>query len=127
MNKKKIYKAFIYIKITMEEISFDEWKKLKMLVGKITEVERIPKTEKLYKLQVDIGSGKPIQIVTSLVPYYTQEELKNQKIIVLVNLKPTKFGGEISEGMLLCAEKNDGSECVLLTVQKDIDIGTQIT
>jgi len=111
----------------MEEISFDEWKKLKMKVGKILEVERIPRTEKLYKLQVDIGKEKPIQIVTSLVPYYTEEELKNQKIIVLVNLKPAKFAGEISEGMLLCAEKEDGSECVLLTVQKDIDVGTQIT
>ena len=98
-----------------------------MRVGKILKVKRIPKTKKLYKLQVDIGEEKPIQIVTSLVPYYTEEELKNQKIIVLVNLKPVKFAGEISNGMLLCAEKEDGSECVLLTVQKDIDVGTQIT
>jgi len=111
----------------MEEISFDEWKKLKMKVGKIVEVERIPKTEKLYRLQVDIGAEKTVQIVTSLVPYYTKEELKDQKIIVLVNLKPTKFAGEVSEAMLLCAEKEDGSECVLLTVQKDIDVGTNIT
>lgn len=81
---------------------------------------------KLYKLQVDIGYEKPIQIVTSLVPYYTEEGLKNQKIIVLVNLKPAKFVGETSEGMLLCAEKENGSECVLLTVQKDIDVGTPI-
>ncbi len=44
-----------------------------------------------------------------------------------MNLKPAKFAGEISEGMLLCAEKEDGSECVLLTVQKDIDAGTSIT
>lgn len=111
----------------MEEIIFDDWKKLKMKVGKITEVGRIPKTEKLYKLQVDVGAEKPVQIVTSLVPYYTEEELKDQKIIVLVNLKPTKFAGELSEAMLLCAEKEDGSECVLLTVQKDIDVGTQVT
>lgn len=111
----------------MQEIGFDEWKKLNIKVGKILEVERIPKTEKLYKLKVDVGTGKPIQTVTSLVPYYTKEELKNQKIIVLVNLKPTKFAGEISEGMLLCAEKDDGSECVLLTVQKDMDVGTPIT
>lgn len=109
------------------EISFEEWKKLNMKVGKIIEVQRIPKTEKLYKLQVDIGSEKPIQIITSLVPYYAENELKNQKIIVLVNLRPTKFAGELSQGMLLCAEKNDGSECVLLTVQKDIEIGTPIT
>lgn len=111
----------------MEEISFDEWKKLKMKVGSIVEVERIPRTEKLYKLQVDIGVEKPVQIITSLVPYYTEEELKDQKIIVLVNLKPTKFAGEISEAMLICAEKEDGSECVLLTVQKEIDVGTPIT
>ena len=111
----------------MVEISFEYWKKLDINVGEIIEVQRIPKTEKLYKLQVDIGSGKSIQIVTSLVPYYTEAELKGQKIIVLVNLKPTKFGGEISEGMLLCAEEEDGSNCVLLTVQKDIESGTKIT
>lgn len=111
----------------MEEISFDEWKKLKMKVGKILKVERIPRTEKLYKLQVDIGAEKPVQIVTSLVPYYTEEELEGQKIIVLTNLKPTKFAGEISEAMLICAEKEDESECVLITVQKEIDVGTPIT
>ena len=110
----------------METIDFADWKKLKMRVGKIVEVERIPKTDKLYKLQVDIGNKK-IQIVTSLIPYYKEEELKGQKIIVLVNLKPVKFAGELSEGMLLCAEKEDGSECVLLTTQKDIAIGTPIT
>lgn len=105
----------------MQEVNFNDWKKLKIKVGKILEVERIPKTEKLYKLKVDIG--EQIQIVTSLVPYYSEEELLHQKIIVLVNLKSTKFAGELSEGMLLCAEKDDGSECVLLTVQKE----TQIT
>ncbi len=110
----------------MEQIDFEEWKKLKMKVGKIVKVERIPKTEKLYKLQVDIGE-KNIQIITSLVPYYSEDELMDQKIIVLTNLKPKKFAGEISEGMLLCAEKEDRSECVLLTVQKDIEVGTQIT
>jgi len=108
------------------EVEFNEWKKLDIRVGKILEVERIPKTDKLYKLQVDIGDKK-IQIVTGLVPYYKEEELKDQKIIVLINLKPTKFAGEESNGMLLCAEKKDGKKCVLLTVQKDIDVGTPIT
>lgn len=111
----------------MEQITFDEWKKLQIKVGKVLVVERIPKTEKLYKLQVDIGAEKPVQIVTSLVPYYSEEEMKDKKIIVLVNLAPTKFAGEVSEGMLLCAEKEDESACVLLTVQKDIDAGTPIT
>ncbi len=111
----------------MDQVSFDDWKKLEIKVGKILDVERVPRTEKLYKLKVDIGKEKSIQIVTSLVPFYTEEELKSQKIIVLVNLKSTKFAGEISEGMLLCAEKEDGSECVLLTVHKDIEQGTPIT
>ena len=111
----------------MEKISFNNWKKLKLKVGNIINVERIPKTDKLFKLQIDIGEDKPVQSITSLVPYYSAEELQNQKIIVLVNLEPTKFAGELSEAMLLCAEKEDASECVLLTVLKDIDVGTPIT
>ncbi len=111
----------------MIQITFADWKKLEMKVGKVIKVERVPKTDKLYKLQVDIGGLKPIQIVTSLVPYYKKEELKDKKIIVLVNLEPAKFAGETSEGMLLCAENEDGSKCVLLTVEKDIEAGTTIT
>ena len=110
----------------MQEIEYNDFKKLQMKVGQIIEVEKVPNTEKLYRLQVDIGNKK-IQIVTSLVPYYTEEELQDHKIIVLVNLKPMKFRGELSKGMLLCAEKNDESECVLLTVGKDIVNGTPIT
>ena len=110
----------------MSEISFDEWKKLKMVVGQIIFVEKIPKTSKLYKLKVDLGE-KHVQIITSLVPYYSEEELMNKKIIVLTNLKPTKFSGEVSEAMLLCAEKEDGSECILLTPEKDIANGTPVT
>ena len=110
----------------MDQINFKDWKKLKMQVGQILEVTRVPKTDKLYKIQVDLGDKK-IQIVSSLVPYYTEEELLNKKIVVLVNLKPKKFAGELSEGMLICAEKEDESECVLLTIEKDIDIGTRIT
>ncbi|HNX30909.1 MAG TPA: hypothetical protein PKM35_04840 [Holophaga sp.] len=111
----------------MAEVSFDDWKKLQMKVGQIREVERIPKTKKLYRLQVDLGGERPVQIVTSLVPYYTEEELQDRKIVVLTNLQPTTFAGHLSEAMLLCAEKEDGSECVLLTVQKDIAVGSPIT
>lgn len=111
----------------MAEVTFDDWKKLQMKVGQIREVERIPKTKKLYKLQVDLGGERPVQIVTSLVPYYAEEELRDRKIVVLTNLQPTTFAGHLSEAMLLCAEKEDGSECVLLTVQKDIAVGSPIT
>ncbi|OGK20086.1 tRNA-binding protein [Candidatus Roizmanbacteria bacterium RIFCSPHIGHO2_01_FULL_39_8] len=111
----------------MDTISFDEWKKIEMKVGKIMKVERVPDTDKLYKLQVDIGVAEPIQIVTSLVPYYKEEELQDRKIVVLVNLEPAKFAGETSEGMLLCAENEDEDKCVLLSVEKDIEPGTPIT
>jgi tRNA-binding protein len=111
----------------MAIIDFDDWKKLQLRVGKILEVQRVPNTDKLYRLQVDIGTDEPIQIVTSLVPYYSEEELAGQTIVVLVNLKPARFVGEISKGMLLCAEKKDGSQCVLLTTERSIDPGTPIT
>ncbi|MBI2139043.1 methionine--tRNA ligase subunit beta [Candidatus Woesearchaeota archaeon] len=111
----------------MEQVEFSDFKKLEIRVGKILNAERIPKTEKLYKLKIEIGKGEQAQIVTSLVPYYKEEELINQSIVVLVNLKPTKFAGEVSQGMLLCAEKEDGSECVLLTTEREISPGTRIT
>ncbi len=111
----------------MDKISFDEWKKVEMKVGKILKVERIPNTDNLYKLQVDVGEENARQIVTGLVPFYKEEELLNKKIIVLVNLEPAKFKGELSEGMLLCAEDEKEGKCVLLTVEKDIEPGTNIT
>ena len=97
-----------------------------MRVGKVLEVERVPERDRLYKLIVDIGKDKPIQIVSSLVPFYKEEELRGKNIIILANLKPAKFGGVLSQGMLLCAEKGP-KECVLLTTEKDIAPGTPVT
>ena len=111
----------------MGQITFADWKKMEMRVGKILKVERIPNTDKLYKLKVEVGKENPLQIVTGLVPYYRQDELKDKKIIILVNLEPAKFKGEISEGMVLCAENKEENKCVLLTVEKDIEAGTNIT
>jgi methionine--tRNA ligase beta chain len=111
----------------METITYDDWKKLALRTGRVLEVERVPKTAKLYRLQVDVGLERPIQIVSSLVPYYTAEDLLGRSIVVLVNLQPTKFGGQVSEGMLLCAETEDGGTCVLLGAQGDVPPGTAIT
>ncbi len=107
-----------------EIINYGDFAKLAMRVGLILEVERVPRTDKLYKLKVNVGLEEPIQIVSSLVPFYTEEELLNKKIVVLTNLKPTKFAGEESNGMLLCAETDDESKCVLLTVDKDMEPGS---
>jgi tRNA-binding protein len=111
----------------MDNITYDDWKKLALRVGRVLEVERVPKTDKLYRLRVDVGFEKPIQIVTSLAPYYTEAELQDRSIVVLVNLKPAKFGGHVSEGMLLCAETEEGSTCVLLGPQGSVPAGTMIT
>ena len=109
------------------KIIIDDFKKVDMRVGKILSVEKIPNRDKLYKLQVDIGEEKPRQIITGLVPYYSTDELLGKQIIVLANLKPAKFAGEISEGMLLAAESEDHSKCVILTVDKEIEVGTKIS
>jgi tRNA-binding protein len=111
----------------MDTILYDDWKKLALRVGKVLAIERVPKTEKLYRLQVDVGFERPVQIVTSLVPYYTEEQILGRSIVVLTNLKPAKFGGQVSEGMLLCAETPDGATCVLLGPQEPVPAGTPIT
>ncbi|PIY60772.1 tRNA-binding protein [Candidatus Woesearchaeota archaeon CG_4_10_14_0_8_um_filter_47_5] len=111
----------------MSQINYTDFKKLEMRVGTIMHAEQVARTEKLYKLMIDIGQEKPIQLVSSLVPYYTKEELAGKQIIVLTNLKPVKFGGELSKGMLLCAETKDGSKCVLLQPERLMKNGTPVT
>lgn len=105
-------------------IKHEDFKKLDLRVGKVIKVSKVPKTQKLYKMLVDIGD-KRVQIISSLADYYSEDELLNKKIIVLTNLEPASFRGETSEGMLLCAENQKA--CVLLTLDKDIDVGTKIT
>lgn len=108
------------------KINYDDFKKIEMKVGKVLSVEKIPNRDKLYKLQVDVGEEQPRQIITGLVPYYSKEELEGKLIVILTNLKPAKFAGEISDGMLLAAETDDHQKCVVLTVDKEIEVGTKI-
>ncbi len=107
-----------------EVLSFKEFKRLDMRIGTVAEVERVPGSDKLYKLQVDVGD-EVRQIVTGLVDYYTEEEMRGKVIAVVMNLKPAKIFGQMSYGMLLAAEKDDG--LALLTVDRDIPNGARIT
>ncbi|OGK24139.1 methionine--tRNA ligase subunit beta [Candidatus Roizmanbacteria bacterium RIFCSPLOWO2_01_FULL_37_12] len=111
----------------MDKIKFEDWKKVEIKVGQIKSIERVPDTDKLYKLQVDIGEEKTRQVITGLVPYYSEEELKNKKIIVVTNLEPAKFKGEDSQAMLLAATNKEKGKVVILTVEKDVEVGTLIT
>ncbi len=109
----------------MNIVSFDDFKKIDMRTGTIIEVERVPNTRKLYKIRVDLGERGVKQTISSLVGYYTKEELLNKRVIFLGNLEPAIFAGETSEGMLLAAEIND--KVVLLTTDQEIDNGARVT
>ncbi len=110
---------------TAKEVSIDEFKKLEIRVGVISEVSRVPRTEKLYKVVVDFGSLGKRQTVTSLVGYYTAEELMNKRVAFLLNLRPAKFAGEKSEGMLLAA--SEGQNLSLLTIDRDVPNGSRVS
>jgi methionine--tRNA ligase beta chain len=107
------------------EITFEEFKKLDARVGTVTQVDRVPRTEKLYKILVDLGPLGVRQTVSSLVGYYEPEELKGKRVVFLSNLKPTKFAGEVSQGMLLAAEQE--KSLALLTTDHEIQNGARIT
>ncbi len=110
----------------MDEIEFNDFKKLDMRVGKIVKVERVPDTDKLYKIQVDIGKEDTIQTISSLVDFYEKDELIEKNVVILTNLKNTKFCGEVSEGMLLASETDDEENCVLVSPEKEIEIGSKV-
>ncbi len=110
----------------MDKIDFDTFKKVELKVGQIVEISRVKGADKLYKLKVDVGEDEPRQIVTGLVLYYPEEELKGKKIVVVTNLKPAKFRGEESNGMLLAAGNDEGGFSIL-TVDRDITPGSPIS
>ncbi len=107
------------------QIEFKDFEKMKIVTGKVLEVEKIRKSNKLYKLRVDIGE-KIVQIVSGLANYYSESELIGKTVIVLANLAPLELMGEISEGMLLCAVDQKNDRCSLLTVDKDAEEGTPV-
>ena len=110
----------------MEEVSFDEWKKLDLRVGEIIEVEDIEGADKLYKLKVDLGT-ETRTIVAGLKPYYQKEELDGKRCIVFVNLEPRVIKGIESKGMLLAAVNKDESKIILISPEKDIELGSRIS
>jgi len=107
-----------------EEITFDDWMKLQFQVGEIIACEEVPKSKKLLCSQVKIGSQVK-QIVSGIKQHYTAEEMVGKKVMVLVNLKPAKLAGVLSEGMLLCAEDAEGN-LALMTPEKDMPSGAEI-
>ena len=106
------------------EISFEDFEKLQFQVGEIISCEEVPKSKKLLCSQVKIGSQVK-QIVSGIKQHYSAQEMVGKKVMVLVNLKPAKLAGVLSEGMLLCAEDAQGN-LALLTPEKEMPAGAEI-
>ena len=106
------------------EITYDDFAKLQFQVGEIIACEEVKKSKKLLCSQVKIGSQVK-QIVSGSKQHYSPEEMVGKKVMVLVNLKPATLAGIISEGMLLCAEDENG-ELALMTPEKNMPAGAEI-
>ena len=107
----------------MENINFEEFQKIELKVAKVIQAERIEESEKLLKLQIDLG-GEKRQIVAGVAKFYQPENLVGKEIVVVANLEPRMIFGLESQGMLLAADVNGKS--VLLKPEEEVPPGTKI-
>ncbi len=107
-----------------DEVTYDDFAKLQFQVGEIVACQAVPKSKKLLCSQVRIGS-QTRQILSGIKAHYSPEEMVGKKVMVITNLKPAKLAGMVSEGMLLCAEDEDGN-LSLMTPEKDMPSGAEI-
>ena len=106
-----------------DEITIDDFAKVEMKAGTVLSCEKVKKSKKLLKFEIDLGSEKR-QILSGIAQYYEPEELVGRQVIVVTNLKPRKMAGEVSQGMILSAE-SDG-KVVLLAPSAKVDDGASI-
>ena len=107
-----------------DAIAIDDFAKVKMQVGRILACEKVEKSDKLLKSRVQIGQEERT-VVSGIAKFYTPEEMVGKDVIVVTNLKPAKLRGIVSEGMILCAEDEDGNLC-LLSPEKPMPSGSGI-
>lgn len=111
----------------MEKISFDEFKKVDLRVGKIVSIEENPNADKLFVLSVDIGEPEERTIVARLRGHYKKEELIGRKAIFVANLEPAMIRGIESNGMILAACSDDKERVFVLETEKDIEVGSKVS
>ncbi len=107
------------------QIAIDDFVKIDLRVARIIVAERIPKADKLLRLEVDLGYEKR-QILSGIAQWYTPEELIGRKIVVIANLAPRKMRGLESHGMLLAASHGEDGKPVLATFGEDIELGSRL-
>ena len=105
-------------------ISFQDWQKSELKIAKIVSVEDIPGKDKLYNLQIDLGSEKR-QIIAGVKSFYKKEELEGLNIVVVANLEPATIAGIESQAMLLAAKDPEG-KYRLVTIDQSVEPGTKV-
>lgn len=109
----------------MEQIAFDDFKKLDLRIARVLEANDHPNADKLVVLKIDLGESEPRQIVAGIRKHYTDEQLVGRNIVVVANLAPVTLRGEESNGMLMAA--SDGDDVILLTPSKPAAPGSQVS
>lgn len=108
------------------EINYEDFSKLNIRVGLVKNCTKVPKSKNLYKLMVDCGEKDLKQIVTGIAPFYSREELINEKIVILTNLKPRNIMGIQSQGMLLAADFKNEPFLLKIDERKPVPPGSKI-
>jgi methionine--tRNA ligase beta chain len=106
------------------DISFEEFKKTELRVGKVKNVEEVEGLDKLYKLEIDLGETKPRTILAGVKEFFQPYELLGKNVVVVANLEPKEVRGVSSEGMLLAAEV-DGRP-ILIVPEEEVKPGTTV-
>ncbi|MCL6642186.1 MAG: methionine--tRNA ligase subunit beta [Candidatus Bipolaricaulota bacterium] len=106
-------------------ITLEEFQKIELRVATVIGAERVPGTDKLLKLQIDLG-GEQRQLVAGIAQHYTPEELLGKQIVVVANLQPAVIRGVESQGMLLAASTDDYSQLALVTLHRPLPNGCRV-
>jgi methionyl-tRNA synthetase len=106
-------------------ITLEEFQKIELRVATVLRAERVPGTDKLLKLQIDVGSEQR-QLVAGIAKHYTPEELLGKQIVVVANLQPAVIRGVESQGMLLAASTDDQAQLALVTLQRPVPNGCRV-
>ena len=107
-------------------ITIDDFLKVELRVGEIKVAERIPKSDKLLRFEIDLGEEKPRQILAGLAEYYEPEKLIGRKVVVVANLKPRKMRGLESQGMVCAASLAEDDTPALAAFLEDVKIGARL-
>lgn len=109
----------------MDNVTFDDFKKLDLRVGEIKEVLDIEGADRIYKVKVDIGEER--QLIAGIKQFYSKEDLVGKKVVVICNLEPRTIRGVESHGMILAASTPEKDNLTVVSVDRDIPNGSKVS